>query len=47
MKTLVIVAHPSLEQSRANHALIQELSLHDNIDIHNLYGEYPDGNIDI
>ncbi|MED4749827.1 NAD(P)H-dependent oxidoreductase [Brevibacillus choshinensis] len=47
MKTLVIVAHPSLEQSRANHALIQELSLHDNIDIHHLYGEYPDGNIDI
>ncbi|RXZ83790.1 general stress protein [Paenibacillaceae bacterium] len=47
MKTLVIIAHPSLEQSRANRALIQELSLHDNIDVHNLYREYPDWTIDI
>ncbi|REK76880.1 NAD(P)H-dependent oxidoreductase [Paenibacillus paeoniae] len=47
MKTLVIVAHPSLEQSRANAALIQELNQYDNIDFHYLYGEYPDLNIDI
>ncbi|NEW09712.1 general stress protein [Paenibacillus sp. SYP-B3998] len=47
MKILVIVAHPSLEQSRANRALIQELSLDDNIDVHNLYGEYLDWTIDI
>jgi len=47
MKTLVIVAHPSFEQSRANRTLIQELKQYDNIDVHYLYGEYPDLNIDI
>ncbi|WP_409174071.1 NAD(P)H-dependent oxidoreductase [Brevibacillus fortis] len=47
MKILVIVAHPSMEQSRANRALIQELNLHENIDVHSLYGEYSDWNIDI
>ncbi|MEK8130701.1 NAD(P)H-dependent oxidoreductase [Paenibacillus filicis] len=47
MKILVITAHPSLDQSRANRALIQELSLHDNIDVHNLYEEYPNWTIDI
>jgi len=47
MKILVIVAHPSLEESRANRALIQELGQHDSIDIHNLYGEYPDWTFDI
>ncbi|OBZ09053.1 general stress protein [Bacillus sp. FJAT-27264] len=47
MNILVIVAHPSLEESRANRALIQELSPHDNIHIHDLYKEYPNWTIDI
>ena len=47
MKILVIVAHPSMEQSRANRALIQELNQHENIDVHSLYGEYSDWNIDV
>jgi len=47
MKTLVIVTHPSLDQSRANHALIQELSKHEDINIHYLYEEYPNWTIDI
>ncbi|WP_042167629.1 NAD(P)H-dependent oxidoreductase [Paenibacillus gorillae] len=47
MKTLVIVTHPSLDQSRANRALIDELSQHNNIDVHNLYEEYPNLDINI
>ncbi|WP_028563610.1 NAD(P)H-dependent oxidoreductase [Paenibacillus pinihumi] len=47
MKTLVIVTHPFLKDSRANNALIQELNLHENIDVHNLHEEYPDWSIDI
>jgi glutathione-regulated potassium-efflux system ancillary protein KefG len=47
MNILVIAAHPSLEESRANRALIQELRLHDNIKVHDLYGEYPNWTIDI
>ncbi|GGG64686.1 NAD(P)H-dependent oxidoreductase [Paenibacillus radicis (ex Gao et al. 2016)] len=47
MKILVIVTHPSFDQSRANRALINELSPYDNIDVHNLHDEYPDWNIDI
>ncbi|ACT01692.1 NAD(P)H-dependent oxidoreductase [Paenibacillus sp. JDR-2] len=47
MKILVIVAHPELNNSRANKAFLQELNKHrENIHIHKLYELYPDWNID-
>ncbi|WP_050184359.1 NAD(P)H-dependent oxidoreductase [Domibacillus robiginosus] len=47
MKALVIVAHPNIENSLVNKAWIEELKKHSNITIHDLYGEYPDEQIDI
>lgn len=48
MKTLVILAHPSIADSRVNKRWKQELAQHpDEIAIHELYKEYPDWNIDI
>lgn len=43
MKTLVIVAHPSIEDSRINKRWVQELTKHsDTITVHQLYSTYPD-----
>ncbi|WP_199616987.1 NAD(P)H-dependent oxidoreductase [Paenibacillus alkalitolerans] len=47
MKIVTIVAHPNLEISRANRALMHELNNHENIDVRDLYREYPDWNIDV
>ncbi|WP_028777255.1 NAD(P)H-dependent oxidoreductase [Shimazuella kribbensis] len=47
MKTIVIVAHPNLKESRANKTFIDSLSEQSHIDIHNLYQKYPDWNIDV
>lgn len=49
MKIMVIVAHPNLENSRANRALMQQAkqNTNGNVDIRDLYKEYPDWNIDI
>jgi len=48
MKTLVILAHPHLEKSRVNQRWKNKLSKHsDDILIHELYREYPDGIIDV
>lgn len=49
MKIIVIVAHPNLENSRANRALMQQAkqNTNGNVDIRDLYKEYPDWNIDI
>lgn len=47
MKTLVIVAHPNLDQSRINKCWVQELEKHDQITVHKLYDEYPNFAIDV
>lgn len=47
MKIMVIVAHPNLENSRANRTLMQYAKQNENVDIRDLYKEYPDWNIDI
>ena len=47
MKTLVIVAHPSLETSVVNKRWVRELlSRTDKYTVHDLYKAYPDGKID-
>jgi len=45
-RTLVIVAHPNLEKSRANAAWLAEISGLSNVTIHDLYKAYPDLIID-
>ncbi len=47
MKTLVIIAHPNIENSRINKAWLTELSKHEDITIHELYKQYPDFKIDV
>ncbi|WP_025846735.1 NAD(P)H-dependent oxidoreductase [Paenibacillus ehimensis] len=47
MKIMVIVAHPNLNQSRANRALKLELAKHADIEIRDLYQEYPNWEIDV
>ncbi|WP_226658958.1 NAD(P)H-dependent oxidoreductase [Guptibacillus hwajinpoensis] len=46
MKTLVILAHPNLSQSKINRTLITRLEQTD-VTIHKLYDVYPDGKIDV
>lgn len=47
MKTMVLVAHPNLETSRANRAFMLEISKHPNLHVRNLYHEYPNWTFDI
>jgi glutathione-regulated potassium-efflux system ancillary protein KefG len=47
MKTLVIVAHPNLAGSRINQRLVQEVRMHPEITVHELYASYPDWVIDV
>ncbi|KQL52727.1 general stress protein [Heyndrickxia shackletonii] len=47
MKIMVITAHPNLNNSRANRALVRELKNQTNIYIRDLYQEYPNWNIDV
>ncbi|WML60838.1 NAD(P)H-dependent oxidoreductase [Neobacillus sp. PS2-9] len=47
MKTLVIITHPNLEQSRINRAWMEELEKHEELTIHTLYEAYPDGKINV
>ena len=49
MKIMVIVAHPNLDNSRANRMLMEHDGLHanGNVDVRDLYKEYPDWTIDI
>jgi glutathione-regulated potassium-efflux system ancillary protein KefG len=46
-KILLIFAHPLLERSRINRALIQEARNIDGVLVHDLYEEYPEFLIDI
>ena len=48
MKTLVILVHPDMENSKANKRWKEELLKYpDEIEIHELYKEYPDWNINV
>lgn len=47
MKTLVILSHPSIGESGSQQFLIQSVNDHDNITLHHLEREYPDGMIDV
>jgi glutathione-regulated potassium-efflux system ancillary protein KefG len=48
MKTLVIVAHPNLDQSRINKRWVAKLREYpEQVTVHDLYATYPDGNIDV
>ena len=48
MKTLVILAHPDINESRANKRWKEELLKYpQEIEVHELYKEYPDWNIDV
>ncbi|WP_018754369.1 NAD(P)H-dependent oxidoreductase [Paenibacillus terrigena] len=47
MKTMVIIAHPHLNTSRANLAFKHELEQHADIDVRDLYQEYPNWEIDV
>ena len=48
MKTIVILAHPNIEQSRINKTWTVALSKsHPVVEIHNIYELYPDWKIDV
>ncbi|MBM7619983.1 putative NADPH-quinone reductase [Bacillus tianshenii] len=47
MKTLVIITHPNIEQSRVNRTWMEELQKHEEITVHALQQAYPDGKIDV
>jgi glutathione-regulated potassium-efflux system ancillary protein KefG len=47
MKTLVIVAHPNLEQSKVNRTWMTRLQQEENVTVHNLYAHYPTFEIDV
>ena len=46
-KTLVLLSHPSYDQSRANRALADAASALPGVEVAHLEGVYPDGNIDV
>lgn len=47
MKTLIIVAHPNIEESRVNKIWAKTLSKENDITVHEIYNTYKDGKIDI
>jgi len=47
VRVLVLFAHPALEKSRVNRALIEAVSGVQGLTIHDLYEEYPDFGIDV
>lgn len=47
MKTLVIVAHPNMKTSNVNKRFMNEASTLPDIDVLDLYAEYPDCDIDV
>jgi putative NADPH-quinone reductase len=47
MKTLVIVAHPNLDESRINKKFMEEIKNRSNVTVHNLYETYPDEKINV
>jgi glutathione-regulated potassium-efflux system ancillary protein KefG len=47
MKTLILFAHPRLERSKFNKALLTRMPRHPDLSFVDLYEEYPDFNIDV
>ena len=47
MKTLVLVAHPHIQESKMNKGWAKELETVENITVRYLYKEYPTMNIDV
>lgn len=47
MKTLILFAHPRLEKSKINKALISRIPKHPDLFFNDLYEAYPDFNIDL
>ncbi|MBM7703598.1 NAD(P)H-dependent oxidoreductase [Metabacillus iocasae] len=47
MKTLVIVAHSNINQSNVNQAWMNRLKEEDQVTVHELYKEYPEGRINV
>lgn len=47
MATLVIIAHPNLEQSRINKHWVEYLRANTDVTLHNLYDAYPSEIIDV
>ncbi len=47
MKTVVLVVHPNLKDSRVNAALAQGIADLPNVEVRYLYDLYPDGKIDV
>ena len=47
MKTLIVVAHPNLAESRINRAWIEAMRTLPEVTVHLLYKEYPDHKINI
>lgn len=46
-RVLVLFAHPRLERSRANRALLQRFPKHKHITFHDLYEAYPELDVDV
>jgi glutathione-regulated potassium-efflux system ancillary protein KefG len=46
-KLLILFAHPVLEKSRIQSAMIRHINHLENVTIHDLYEEYPDFDIDV
>ena len=47
MKTLVLIFHPNLAESRGNRHLVEEIKKDPNATVHNVYEAYSDEKIDI
>ena len=48
MKTIMILAHPNIEQSHINKSWIEALAKNNpEVHVHNIYKAYPDWNIDV
>ena len=47
MKTLIILAHPNLNESKVNRALAKAAAEMDDVVVRDLYTLYPDGKIDM
>ena len=45
MKTLILVAHPNLSGSVVNKIWMERLQKEEEMTVHNLYAEYPDGRV--
>lgn len=46
-EVLILLAHPELQRSRVNRAMIEAVATEPSVRVHDLYERYPDFNIDI